>query len=220
MKKTTTLSLLTLALAVAASAQTPDTAGLPNASVVKPGLVAAGRPAPETVAGLKSRGFRTVIDLRTPSEPGFAEERAAVEAQGRATSTCRSRQRVQRPGRRRREGRARPGDGRPGAAALRQLQPRRRRLGGAPGARGPARRGRDEGRRARRTDEPRARRCRPTRRVRSPARPALARRVGDGADLADSGSPCTRCAPALPSPRRMDSCAGRRLFNVLYEGPP
>lgn len=82
MKKTTTLSLLTLALAVAASAQTPDTAGLPNASVVKPGLVAAGRPAPETVAGLKSRGFRTVIDLRTPSEPGFAEERAAVEAQG------------------------------------------------------------------------------------------------------------------------------------------
>jgi uncharacterized protein (TIGR01244 family) len=81
-KKTTTLSLLALVLAVAASAQTPDTAGLPNASVVKPGLVAAGRPAPEAVAELKSRGFRTVIDLRTPSEPGFAEEKAAVEAQG------------------------------------------------------------------------------------------------------------------------------------------
>ena len=82
MKKTTTLSLLALALAVTASAQTPDTAGLPNASVVKPGLVAAGRPAPEAVAQLKSRGFRTVIDLRTPSEAGFAEEKAAVEAQG------------------------------------------------------------------------------------------------------------------------------------------
>jgi uncharacterized protein (TIGR01244 family) len=81
----TTLSLLTLALAVTASAQTagtPDTAGLPNATVVKPGVVGAGRPAPEVVAGLKARGFRTVIDLRTPSEPGFAEEKAAVEAQG------------------------------------------------------------------------------------------------------------------------------------------
>jgi uncharacterized protein (TIGR01244 family) len=78
-------TLLALALAAAASAQTTtaiDTAGLPNASVAKPGLVAAGRPSAEAVASLKARGFRTVIDLRTPTEPGFAEEKAAVEAQG------------------------------------------------------------------------------------------------------------------------------------------
>jgi uncharacterized protein (TIGR01244 family) len=82
--KKTTLTLLALTLAAAASAQSSeiDTSGLPNASVAKPGLVAAGRPSPEAVASLKARGFRTVIDLRTPSEPGFAEEKAAVEAQG------------------------------------------------------------------------------------------------------------------------------------------
>jgi uncharacterized protein (TIGR01244 family) len=80
----TTLTLLALALAATASAQPNeiDTSGLPNASVAKPGLVAAGRPSPEAVAALKERGFRTVIDLRTPTEAGFAEEKAAVEAQG------------------------------------------------------------------------------------------------------------------------------------------
>lgn len=78
------LTLLALALAAAASAQSNeiDTSGLPNVSVAKPGLVAAGRPSPEAVASLKARGFRTVIDLRTPAEPGFAEEKTAVEAQG------------------------------------------------------------------------------------------------------------------------------------------
>ncbi|MET0552488.1 MAG: protein tyrosine phosphatase family protein [Vicinamibacteria bacterium] len=83
--KKMSLTLLSFALAVASSGQTAgtiDTAGLPNASVVKPGLIAAGRPSPEAVASLKARGFRTVIDLRTPTEPGFAEEKEAVEAQG------------------------------------------------------------------------------------------------------------------------------------------
>jgi len=80
----TPLTLLAIALAALASAQSNeiDTSGLPNVSVAKPGLVAAGRPSPEAVAALKARGFRTVIDLRTPAEPGFAEEKAAVEAQG------------------------------------------------------------------------------------------------------------------------------------------
>lgn len=83
--KKTPLTLLALALAVSASAQTAetiDTSGLPNATVVKPGVVGAGRPSAEAVTALKARGFRTVIDLRTPTEPGFAEEKAAVEAQG------------------------------------------------------------------------------------------------------------------------------------------
>jgi uncharacterized protein (TIGR01244 family) len=80
----TTLTLLALALAATASAQSNeiDTAGLPNASVAKPGLVAAGRPSPEALASLKARGFRTVVDLRTATEAGLAEEKAAVEAQG------------------------------------------------------------------------------------------------------------------------------------------
>lgn len=82
--KQTTLALLAFSLAAVAAAQTDaiDTSGLPNASVAKPGLVAAGRPSAEAVAALKARGFRTVIDLRTPTEPGFADEKAAVEAQG------------------------------------------------------------------------------------------------------------------------------------------
>jgi uncharacterized protein (TIGR01244 family) len=80
----TTLTLLAVALAATASAQSNeiDTSGLPNVSIAKPGLVAAGRPSPEAVAALKGRGFRTVIDLRTPTEAGLAEEKAAVEAQG------------------------------------------------------------------------------------------------------------------------------------------
>jgi uncharacterized protein (TIGR01244 family) len=80
----TTLTLLAAAFAVSALAQTdaPDASGLPNATVVRPGLVGAGRPSAEAVATLKQRGFRTVIDLRTPGEPGFADEKAAVEAQG------------------------------------------------------------------------------------------------------------------------------------------
>lgn len=80
----TLLALLAFGAAAAAAAQTDtlDTTGLPNATVIRPGLVGAGRPSDDAVAALKARGFRTVIDLRTAGEPGVAEEKAAVEAQG------------------------------------------------------------------------------------------------------------------------------------------
>ena len=112
-----------------------------TASVAKPGLVAAGRPSPEAVASLKARGFRTVIDLRTPTEPGFAEEKAAVEAQGlryvnvpvaggafSGTDVDAVKAALDQAA------------GRPDAAALRELEPRRRRVGGPPGPGGSARR--------------------------------------------------------------------------------
>ena len=79
------LASLAVLSAVAAWAQVPETvdpALMPNYTVVKPGLAAAGRPSDEGFRQLKAQGFRTVIDLRTPSEEGQPEEKAIVEAQG------------------------------------------------------------------------------------------------------------------------------------------
>jgi uncharacterized protein (TIGR01244 family) len=67
------------------AAQVPesvDPALIPNYVVVRPGLAAAGRPSEQGLAQMKARGFRTVIDLRTSSEDGLAEEKAALERQG------------------------------------------------------------------------------------------------------------------------------------------
>lgn len=67
---------------VASMPDSVDAALLPNYVVVQPGLASAGRPTEEGLRQLKAQGFRTVIDLRTPAEPGLAEEKALVEAQG------------------------------------------------------------------------------------------------------------------------------------------
>lgn len=85
---TTRLFLLALVSAATAAAQSPtvpdsvDAALIPNYVVVRPGLAAAGRPTDEALRQLKAQGFGTVIDLRTPSEEGLPEEKAALEAQG------------------------------------------------------------------------------------------------------------------------------------------
>jgi uncharacterized protein (TIGR01244 family) len=60
---------------------TMDSSAMPNYSVVRPGLAAAGQPTPEALARLKAQGFKTVINLRTEQE-GAEGERAAVEAAG------------------------------------------------------------------------------------------------------------------------------------------
>jgi uncharacterized protein (TIGR01244 family) len=55
---------------------------IPNYVVIHPGLAAAGQPSADALAGLKDRGFRTVINLRTAGEPGYVDETKALEAQG------------------------------------------------------------------------------------------------------------------------------------------
>ena len=58
-----------------------DASRIPAYRLVRPDLATGGQPTAETLAQLKSLGFKTVVNLRTPQE-GAAEERAAVEAQG------------------------------------------------------------------------------------------------------------------------------------------
>ena len=59
-----------------------DAGSIPNYRLVKPGLATAGQPSPEALRRLKEQGFRTVINLRTESEPGVKEEAEIVKAQG------------------------------------------------------------------------------------------------------------------------------------------
>ena len=78
------LCALVLGLAAAAMGNVPTwlpATDVPNYRLLRPGLAAAGRPAPEALPRLKEWGFQTVIDLRTPAE-GTAEEEAAVKALG------------------------------------------------------------------------------------------------------------------------------------------
>lgn len=62
--------------------ETVDPAVIPNYRLVKPGLATAGQPTAEALRRLKEQGFRTVINLRTESEPGVKEEEQIVKGQG------------------------------------------------------------------------------------------------------------------------------------------
>lgn len=78
-------------IAAAAAAQVPETvdpSAIPNYRVVKPGLATAAQPTPEGLRSLKEKGFKTVINLRTESEPGVKQEEAAVKEQDSDTCGC------------------------------------------------------------------------------------------------------------------------------------
>ncbi len=47
---------------------------LPNYARLTPTLAAAGQPSAAALDGLRALGFRTVVNLRTESEPGVKEE--------------------------------------------------------------------------------------------------------------------------------------------------
>jgi len=70
------------ALASAESPQTVDPALIPGYVVVRPGLVSAGQPSAEGFRQLKVLGFKTVVNLRTPSEGAPPEEEQIVRGQG------------------------------------------------------------------------------------------------------------------------------------------
>ncbi|MDQ3418669.1 MAG: sulfur transferase domain-containing protein [Acidobacteriota bacterium] len=74
-----------LALVVAVFAQTPSQAAAPdirNFLQVTPDFCTGAQPRPEHFAMLKSRGVKTVLNLRVPEEHRAEEEEAAVEAAG------------------------------------------------------------------------------------------------------------------------------------------
>src|SRR5215510_9532245 len=77
------MSALFLALLLVAddAPATMDPAAIPNYTRVRPGLAVAGKPSSAALAHLKEQGFKTVIDLRMPTE-GLEEEKASVEGQG------------------------------------------------------------------------------------------------------------------------------------------
>jgi uncharacterized protein (TIGR01244 family) len=54
---------------------------IPNYSLLRPDLAAAGQPTEEGLRRLRELGFRVVVDLRAPSE-GTAAEEAAVKTAG------------------------------------------------------------------------------------------------------------------------------------------
>lgn len=65
-----------------AAEKTPaGTFGIDRASQPEPGMIAAGQPTAEQLAEAAKAGYKTVIDLRPPSEAhGFDEPKAAKEA--------------------------------------------------------------------------------------------------------------------------------------------
>jgi uncharacterized protein (TIGR01244 family) len=78
-------SLVLAGMALTAAAQVPERVGpgsIPNYRVLTPGIATAGQPTLEGLRSLKEKGFKTVINLQTESEPGVREEETAVKAQG------------------------------------------------------------------------------------------------------------------------------------------
>lgn len=62
--------------------QTPDPAGIVQFTRVDATVACGGETSPEAFAALAAEGFRSVINLRLPGEPGVAEEARVVEAAG------------------------------------------------------------------------------------------------------------------------------------------
>ena len=77
-----TLSLLVLSTALAAppSLLLP----VPSARVPVAGVLSGGQPTQDQIAAAGSAGYKTVINLRAETEPGFEWEAAAVKAAGMA----------------------------------------------------------------------------------------------------------------------------------------
>ena len=84
------LILAAVALGARTSAARPAAGGplpesvapsvIPNYSLLRPDLAAAGQPTEEGLRRLRDLGFRVVIDLRAPSDGTAAEEAAVKEA--------------------------------------------------------------------------------------------------------------------------------------------
>ena len=81
LSKTGTAFAVLLILAASAPADAEEPPALKNATQPEPGLVSAGQPTDEQLRGLAQAGYKTVLDLRPPTEDrGFDEPKTAREA--------------------------------------------------------------------------------------------------------------------------------------------
>jgi uncharacterized protein (TIGR01244 family) len=83
-KKFSIAAFLITALATAAVAAATDTYGIPNASFPEPGVMAAGQPTGEQIQLAAEDGYRTILDLRAPSEAREFDEALAARQNGLA----------------------------------------------------------------------------------------------------------------------------------------
>jgi uncharacterized protein (TIGR01244 family) len=75
--------LLAVASAAAEIPESQPKDSIPSYQVVRPGLATAGQPSEDALGKLKALGFKTVINLRPPSEHAIVEkEEKIVTAQG------------------------------------------------------------------------------------------------------------------------------------------
>lgn len=54
----------------------------PGFRAIGPSLAVAAQPSDADIAAARAAGYRTVVNFRAPGEPGYVDERAAVEAAG------------------------------------------------------------------------------------------------------------------------------------------
>ncbi len=82
-RRLATFAVLLLATA-AGYAQAPHAVDLPNRKDALEGITSAGQPSAEQLAAAAEAGYKTVIDLRTPTEDRGFDEAATVEKAGMA----------------------------------------------------------------------------------------------------------------------------------------
>ncbi len=78
-----TLIVVTVALAAPPTLLLP----VPNARIPVAGVLSGGQPTQDQIAAAGAAGFKTVINLRPDTEPGFEWEPAAIRAAGMAYVT-------------------------------------------------------------------------------------------------------------------------------------
>ena len=80
----TFLLAVSLSFLTALAADPAPPLGIPYAKSPSAGLLSAGQPTPEQIAAAAAAGYKTVVNLRAESEPGFEWEPDAVRASGMA----------------------------------------------------------------------------------------------------------------------------------------
>jgi len=76
------ISLVVIACAVVSADPSSGAPAISNARTPLAGVLSGGQPTAEQIAEAATGGFRTVINLRGPDEPGYEWEQAAVERSG------------------------------------------------------------------------------------------------------------------------------------------
>lgn len=76
------LALVFVSISAASAGQTAPPLPIPNARTPIAGVLSGGQPTQEQIAAAGAAGYKTVINLRPDTEPGFAWEPAAVKAAG------------------------------------------------------------------------------------------------------------------------------------------